>query len=287
MEEYNNAYYISELKINEIHQLGYTGKGIKIAIIDSGCDYNHIELHNKIKYGINLTNENMNSPYDYMDNFKHGTAVTSEIVKIAPNSDIIIIKCLDKNGSGSVESINKGLEFAIKQNVDIVNMSIGSKKPNSDLEGLIKLAVEKNICVVAAAGNDGNGSEMVDEIHYPAYYYDAISVGSLTKDYKPSFFSASNDLIDLLAFGEDIPTLAPKNNYTLSSGTSQAAPIVTGILALMKQYLRIKLNREPKEDELYKYLINNTKEIDKTSRNIQGYGYVQLDNFINDLRGDK
>lgn len=276
---YENPYYIEELRIKELHELGYTGKGIEVIVIDTGCDYNHKELKNKLFAGVNFTTENDNNYYNYMDLNGHGTGVVGEIIKIAPDVKITVVKCMDKNGSGKMNNIIKSLEFAIKQKPDIINMSIGTRGKNSDLENAIKNGVKNNISIVCACGNDGDGKPITNEFNYPASYEPVISVGALTKDYQPCFFSASNDLIDLLTFGDDIESIYPNDKYGTANGTSQATPIVTGVLALMKQYLRE--THEPTEDELYKMLISNTKEIENIDKELQGFGYLYLENFIN------
>lgn len=283
--DYNNPYYIKELKINEIHELGYTGEGIKVIILDTGCDYNHSELKNKIFGGINFTTENNNNRYDYFDNNGHGTGVVGEIVKIAPKSQIIVVKCMNKDGNGKMTDIIKSLEFAIKQNPDIINMSIGATVNDSDLEKVVNKAIKNNISVVCACGNNNDGKSETVEVAYPSYYEPVISVGAITKDYKPWFYSNTNDLIDLLTFGEDIQSIYPNNEYGTASGTSQSTPIVTGVLALMKQFLRE--THEPSEDELYKMLISNTKKMEGVDRNTQGFGYLCLENFIREIVNKK
>lgn len=277
-------YYIKKLRIDEIHELGYMGEGIKIVIIDSGADYKHLELENKISYGINLTTENDNNYFDYKDNSGHGTGVLGEIVKIAPKSQIIIIKAMNKDGSGKLSDIIKALNFAISMKPNIINMSIGTKIHNSDIEKMINKAVENNISVVCAAGNDGDGESNTREFAYPAYYQSSISVGAMTKDCKPSFFSNTNGLIDLITFGEEIESIYPNDRYGTASGTSQACPIVTGVMALMLQFLREQNKEEIKEMDLYEYMIENTKSIRGVDKNSQGNGYLCLDKFIEDIK---
>ena len=275
---YDNPYYIEKLRIKEIHDKGYKGDGITIAIIDSGADYNHKELKNSIHHGINFTCELNSNKFDYMDLFYHGTAVLSVIKKIAPNAKIIVIKCMQNGGRGFTDDILKGLDYAMSQKVDIISMSVGSKRHNSDLEKKIKKVVESGISIVVSAGNENDGKSSTKEIAYPAYYQEVISVGSCNKDGKPSYFSNTNDLIDLVSYGEKIQILKPKNKYGIDDGTSFSCPIVAGVLALIKQYM-LTLG-EVTEQELFEELIRNTEFIETEDRSTQGHGILTLDNFI-------
>ena len=121
-----------------------------------------------------------------MDLFYHGTAVLGVIKKIAPNSKIIVIKCMQNGGRGAFNDILNGLEYAISQKVDIISMSVGTKIHNSDLEKKIKKIVESGISIIVSAGNENDGKSNTREISYPAYYQEVISVGSCNKDGKPS-----------------------------------------------------------------------------------------------------
>ena len=276
--DYNNPYYIEKLRIKEIHDKGYKGDGITIAIIDSGADYNHKELKNSIHHGVNFTHELNGNRFDYMDLFYHGTAVLGVIKKIAPNAKIIVIKCMQNGGKGAFNDVLNGLEYAISQKVDIISMSVGSKNHNSDLEKKIKKVVESGISVVVSAGNENDGKSETKEVAYPAYYQEVISVGSCDKNDNPSYFSNTNDLIDLITYGEKIQIIKPKNKYGTDDGTSFSCPIVAGVLALIKQYM-LTLG-EVTEQELFEELIKNTKFIEDKDKSMQGHGILILDDFI-------
>ena len=276
---YDNPYYIEKLRIKEIHDKGYKGEGITIAIIDSGADYNHKELKNTIHHGVNFTCELNSNKFDYMDLFYHGTAVLSVIKKIAPNSKIIVIKSMQKGGKGTFDNVLKGLDYALSQKVDIISMSVGTKCHNSNLEKKIKQIVEKGISVVVSAGNENDGISSTKEIAYPAYYQEVISVGSCNKNGNPSYFSNTNDLIDLITYGEKIQIIKPKNKYGTDDGTSFSCPIVAGVLALIKQYMLTQQDKVT-EQELFEELIKNTKFIEGEDRSVQGHGILILDDFI-------
>jgi minor extracellular serine protease Vpr len=141
---------------------GIDGSGIKIAIIDTGVDFNHPDLFGwgpdgKVIGGYNFINENQLP----LDTNGHGTQVAGviaadgEIVGIAPKAKILAYK-VSENGEGvSSELIIRAIEKAIEDEADIINISLGVNKTNSKIDRAVNLALEKEIFVVAAAGNDG------------------------------------------------------------------------------------------------------------------------------------
>ncbi|AOY06361.1 peptidase S8 [Bacillus subtilis] len=204
---------------------------ISIAILDSGIDSNHEDLKGVVKKEYNALEP---SKGVIEDKFGHGTAVAGIIASndnkigtlgIAPYADIYSVKVLDDKGRGSVESIVKGIEWSIDNNVDIVNISVGLKKSDQKLKRVIDEANEKGVIVVAAAGNNyGLNAD------YPARYQNVISVGAINKKMKRAKYSARGK-IDFVAPGEDILTTSPKDNYINVSGTSMATPFVSGVIA--------------------------------------------------------
>jgi major intracellular serine protease len=213
-----------------------------------------------------------------MDLFYHGTAVLSIIKKIAPNAKIIVIKSMQNGGKGTVNDVLNGLNYALSQKVDIISMSVGTRHHNSNLEKKIKQIVGSGISVVVSAGNENDGKSNTKEVAYPAYYQEVISVGSCNKNEMPSYFSNTNDLIDLITYGEKIQIIKPKNQYGVDNGTSFSCPIVAGVLALIKQYMLTQ--GEVTEKDLFEELIKNTKLIEGKDKSTQGHGILTLDNFI-------
>lgn len=267
---------------------GNRGKGIKIAIIDTGCDINHKDIKDRIVDTRNFTNENRADKKDVTDYDGHGTHVAGiiaasgnngGIVGVAPKAELFILKALTEKG-GTYNWIIKAINYAIEKKVDIINMSFGGKYDSQQLHYAIKRAIANNILVVAAAGNDGDGEEITNEINYPAAYNEVISVGSIKYNNDESRFSSSNDEVDLVAPGQGINgrgiiSLAPKNKYMELIGTSMAAPHVTGALALIKNWAKEYFNRELTEEELYAQLIKKTKSLGYSPK-IEGNGVLDL-----------
>lgn len=259
------------------------GSNIKIAILDTGCDINHPDLKNRIKGVRNFTPDDLGRKIMVTDNVGHGTHVAgiiaassddSGIVGVAPNVDLYILKVLTSSG-GTIEWLVNALEYCRYLGVDIINMSLGTSYNSPFLYEAIKKAVLSGISLVCAAGNSGDGSSSTNEISYPAGYNECIAVGAVDSNMEPSDFTNSNNNIDLVAPGVSITSTYPGNLYANMSGTSQAAPHVSGALALIKKWSKDKFNRNLSEIELYSQLIRKTLDLN-ASANMIGNGMIYL-----------
>ncbi|MGL5576992.1 MAG: S8 family peptidase [Sarcina sp.] len=280
---------IKNIAAPDFWEKGKYGAGIKIAIIDTGCDINHRDIKDRIVDTQNFTTENKFNKMDVTDNDGHGTHVAGiiaasgnngGIIGVAPKAELLILKALTANG-GAYSWIINAINYAISKKVDIINMSLGGKFDSQQLHYAIKRAVANNILVVVAAGNDGDGNGETTEINYPAAYNESISVGSIKYDNGESRFSASNDEVDLVAPGQGVNgrgiiSLAPNNKYVELIGTSMAAPHVTGALALIKNWAMEYFDKNLTEAELYAQLIKKTKTLGFSPK-IEGNGALNLD----------
>lgn len=243
------------------------GQGIKIAVLDTGCDPDHPDLQNRIIGGRNFTDDDHGDENNFSDYNGHGTHVAGTIaaeengkgvVGVAPQAELLIIKVLDRNGSGTYEGIISGLQYAIEQKVDIISMSLGGPVDHPLLHKTIQQAVNQGILVVCAAGNEGDSDDKTDEFTYPGSYNEIISVGAVDLDRRSSDFSNSNNQVDLVAPGERILSTYLNGGYATLSGTSMAAPHVSGALALLKHWGNEAFGRPLTEPELYAQLIKRT-----------------------------
>lgn len=283
--EYTIPYGIEMVNAQDAWLKGYTGKGVRIAIIDTGCDINHPALKDRILGGTNFTTDDECNPNTYGDYKGHGTHVAGIIAGnktevgvtgIAPDSKLFILKALDKNGNGNLDWIVSAINCAIDQNVDIISMSLGCPTDDKYLKQSIDNAVKKGILVVCASGNEGDGNGDTDEINYPGSYDEVIVVGAIDENKKMASFSNSNKFVDVVAPGVDILSTYKDGTYAKLSGTSMATPHVTGALALLIEWSRDVFGRNMSESEYYSQLIKNTKLIDSPRRE-QGNGYVRLE----------
>ncbi|WP_026693999.1 S8 family peptidase [Peribacillus kribbensis] len=260
------------------------GKGSTIAVLDTGCDITHPDLKDRIKGGKNFTGDDGGREDIYQDYNGHGTHVAGTmaasmnkqgVIGVAPEADLLIVKVLNKNGSGKYEWIKNGILFAIEQGADIISMSLGGPSDDKDLHDAIKLAVSKNIQVVCAAGNEGDGDDKTDELGYPACYNEVISVGAINLQRRSSNFTNSNNEVDLVAPGEGILSTYKNGKYATLSGTSMSAPHAAGALALIKVLTEESFGRKLTGAELYAQLIKRTIPLGYTPK-LEGNGLLYL-----------
>ena len=252
-----------------------TGNNIKVAIIDTGCDLYHDDLKNNIIEGINIINPSK-PPQD--DN-GHGTHVAGTIaasknnigmVGISPDSKIMPIKVLDKNGSGSTKDVSDCVIWAVDHDAYIITMSLGSSRPEPALENAIKYAYNRGVHVFCAAGNSGNSTDIM----YPAKYKNTFSIGAINSQLQICYFSCCGDSLDFLAPGEDILSCFMNNSYSTMSGTSMAAPFAAGCAALFLSHTKKKIS---KIDLMTEFALNTIKLNGeyRGQTKYEGYGIIQ------------
>jgi major intracellular serine protease len=265
------------------------GQGIIVAVLDSGCDISHPDLKENIIGGLNFTDDDGGDKTIFTDYLGHGTHVAGIIaatdngkgvVGVAPKSKLLILKVIDKYNSGSFKRVIEAIEYAAKwvgpngERVSIVNMSLGGPHHNEELHEVIKKARQDGIIFVAAAGNEGDGKEESFEVSYPGFYEEVIQVGSITEDMKPSKFSNTNVNLDFVAPGENVLSTHLGGKYVELTGTSMAAPHVSGAIALILNMI------DQKRDIMtpyivYSYLLNHAKKLGFSIYQ-EGNGLVQL-----------
>ena len=222
---------ILRTKSNLLHDKNITGRGIKVAVFDTGIDLNHNEL--SVAGGISFV-EGVTS---YNDDNGHGTAMAGIIAAglngqgiagIAPDVELYSVKVLDKDGMGRYSYIIQGIEWAIANGINVISLSLGSNQYSQILEEAINLAVENNILIVAAAGNGG-----ANNIMYPAAYPQVICVGATNGNNTLATFSNYGFQLDLVAPGTSIVTTGRNNTEVTIDGTSPATQHVAGMAALL------------------------------------------------------
>lgn len=293
-----------------------TGKGINVAIIDSGI-YPHKDLTGKLGDQVDYTN-----PFLSVSQ-AHGTFVAGIVSRMAPGATLTNYRVLQR-GIRSIDNVCYAVKKAVDNNVDVINMSLGVdnrysnyfKDKINELEEAIGYAQSKGILVIAAAGN--NGDEGNCSVGYPAGFKNVLSVGASwgttdniavasfsSKGPRNNYLSKSpfdnlRDLFqpkegdfeikpDLIAPGYKIISLRPSKylgyfsdafNYMPASGTSAAAPFVAGAAALLKE-----ANPYLSNDELTVVLCNyasplHTPTGNSVSANTQGAGLLNIKGAI-------
>lgn len=260
------------------------GNGITVAVLDTGCDLTHSDLQDQVVGGRNFTDDDGSNPEIFLDYNGHGTHVAGTIaaqgngegvVGVAPEASLLIVKVLNRKGSGQYEWIINGINYAIEQKVDIISMSLGGPVDLPELHEAIKKAIANNILVVCAAGNEGDNDDSTDEFAFPGRYNEVICVGAIDHERSPSEFTNSHNEVDLVAPGEKILSTYLNGKFATLSGTSMAAPHVTGALALIKGLVNNSFGRELTEPELYAQLIKRTVPLG-FSQKVEGNGLVYL-----------
>jgi len=278
-----------------------TGRGINIAILDTGIDYTHPDLSGNYVDGYDF----VNNDDDPMDDHGHGThcagiiagsGVNSnyEYIGVAPDANLYAFKVLDSNGSGNLDNYIAGLERAVDPNgdgdpsdhVDIISISFGTDEAGSP-DDIVSLKadeiVDMGIVVVAAAGNNGPDSNSITS---PGCSLKTITVGCITKNSIVSVSSSCGPVEfngfsyikpDVVAPGVGIKSTYPGGGYAIMSGTSMACPHIAGAVALLLQaYPNIK------PAEVKKILKDSSVDLGEIGDdNIYGSGRINVLNALN------
>lgn len=209
-----------------------TGDPIKVAVIDTGIDIYHPDLKANLKGGVNT----INSRKSYNDDNGHGTHVagiigaidnTIGVVGVGPKIDLYAVKALDRNGSGYLSDIIEGLDWAIANNIQVINMSLGTTADIQSFKEAVQRVNVAGITQVAAAGNDGKA------VNYPAAYSEVIAVSATDNTDTIAAWSSFGPEVDLAAPGVSIYSTYKGSTYKTLSGTSMASPHVAGAAALV------------------------------------------------------
>lgn len=238
---------------------GYRGKGVKVAVLDTGilAGHNDVSAVKTIDVG-----------YGTADGHGHGTHVSGIIgaklnngtggAGVAPECYIYSIKVLKDTGSGASSTIIKGVNQAVNNRVDIINMSLGGALYSKVEADAYQRAYEAGIAVFCAAGNEFSNSA-----HYPAAYKSTISVAALDKSMGKAYFSNYDSGVRYSAPGVDIYSTYKDSasSYKSMSGTSQATPVTAGAAAVIWATLPSNLSGKAKVDALLKKMDSSCSKV--------------------------
>jgi len=222
------------------------GTGVKVLIIDTGIDPDHPDLAANIRGGINFVSKGAwwkpADPSKWDDDNGHGThvagivaALDNEIgvVGVAPEAHLWAAKVLDRDGSGYVSDIISAIKWSIDNQMQIINMSLGTSSDIQSLHDAVDAADDAGIVIVAAAGNSGDGNDETNEVIYPAKYPSVIAVAATRSDDSTPLWSSEGEEVEIAAPGEGIRSTYKGGSYSTKSGTSMASPHVAGTVALL------------------------------------------------------
>ncbi len=271
------------------------GLGAKVAVLDTGVNFNHPDLKGRLgqcKDFTNLRNPVVDNKCD--DKNGHGTHVAGIIAAdagvdekgiygVAPETKLFAYKVCGANGSCYADDIAVGLQTAVKEGANVVNMSFGTDQDISLIRNAVNDAWLNGVLLVAAAGNEGPDPDSID---YPGAYASVIAVGAINESLEVTNWSSrginlttklgviEDRDIEFAAPGESIESTWNNGGYAVSSGTSMASPFVAGLAAKYWQSgaedkLRARTTRE--------FLWKLAKDISPTGEdNYSGFGLPQV-----------
>jgi len=273
---WGNQYGLMAIHAPQGWHLNTGSSAVTIAIVDTGVDLDHVDLTGKIVPGFDFVNNN-DLPQDD-DAQSHGTHVAGIVAAETNNgigvagvswgAQIMPVKVLNSVGFGTYENVAAGIVWAADHGAQVINLSLGGSMPSSVLEDAVDYAYGKDVTLVAAAGNSGSNSVL-----YPARYPHVIAVAATDSTNNHASFSNFGPEIDVAAPGVNIYSTTLGDTYGYLSGTSMAAPFVSGLAAILRGI--------PGNDTPYQI----TKEIEISALDLgtpgrddyYGYGLIQMD----------
>ena len=231
------------------------GNGVIVAVLDTGTDASAPDLAGSVLTGPDYTAGA--DPAGYQPPHLHGTYIASIIaghgsgpgraagmIGVAPAARILSVRViLDDQEPGFraysqnasyYDAVAKGVRYAVRRGAGVINMSLGSTGPTSDLRLAIGYAISRGVVVVAAAGNNGSAASGFTPYSYPASFTGVISVAAVHADGRRAAFSDRNASVVISAPGVDIDGAGPGSIYLGGSGTSPASALIAGVAALIR-----------------------------------------------------
>ena len=266
--------------LDEAHRFTRGDPHVKVAVLDTGISLDHPELKEVLLPGydfVDIIDGAGRFMGDYTgaddlaaDDVGHGTHVAGIIAGlglampagVAPRCRVLPVRVLAamKRGSqvfgaGLVDNINAGVKWAVDQGVDVINMSLGVQHTGGGLphQEVVDYAMRKGVTIVAASGNDGS-----PKLYYPGAFEGVIAVGAMDEGGEVAAFSTYGRQVSFVAPGTNIYSSYLARDYAFASGTSHAAPFVSGAVALLKSYARTK--GRSLSDGQVKYTLKHTAD---------------------------
>ncbi|GIW36515.1 MAG: hypothetical protein KatS3mg073_0660 [Meiothermus sp.] len=232
----NNKVFM-QVRLPQAHAIARKfGEGVKVAVVDTGIDTAHQGFVGRLAPSSEWRDfiENDNNPMEPSGGsaYGHGTAAAGLVLQVAPKATILPIRVLNSNGQGNLDHVILAINHAVNTGAKIINLSLGAFEWYQPLVDAINFAGSRGVWVVASVGNQGKK----DEITYPGrwgwWLSNVIGVGSVDSDDKLSKFSSFGADVFTWAPGNDVTSYYPSNRTAKVRGTSFAAPLVAGALAL-------------------------------------------------------
>jgi len=233
------------LSIPTLWKQGLSGKGIRVAHLDTGVDGRHPALKKAIAafaqmddYGVRIQPDPV--PFDSDEHGTHtagtiaGRAVQGKYIGVAPGAELCSAMVIE--GGDAVARVLGGIDWALDQDIRVLSMSLGFRGWLEDFIPIVQILRKRNVLPVMAVGNEGPGTS-----RSPGNYAEVLSVGAIDDKKQVADFSSSQRFLrnedpvvpDLVAPGVNIISARPSNRYQSMDGTSMATPHVAGLAALL------------------------------------------------------
>ncbi|WP_433533380.1 type VII secretion-associated serine protease mycosin [Micromonospora sp. CA-263727] len=266
-------WHLKYLATSKAHQISQ-GEGVTVAVLDTGV-HPHPDLRNNLLPGSDVIARRGGD--GWQDNDGHGTAMagliaanshnTSGALGIAPKANILPIRFKLANSEGTAEDLSRAIDYAVRGGASVISISSGGE-PDVDEQKAIQAATSANVVVVAAAGNKPSDQE----VRFPAAYSGVVAVGGVDRDGKHADVSVRGAEVDVVAPAVEIYSTNSDGGYRSGTGTSGAAAIVAGAVAL----IRAKYPYLP-ADEVVHRLTATAVDKGPPGRDDQyGYGVIDL-----------
>lgn len=273
---------------------GVDESGVTVAVVDTGVDADHTDLGDRVGWGVNTVGTGYTDGAASADDGNgHGTHVAGVIaaqdndrgtVGVAPQAQLYAMKALADDGTGSLSDVIEAIDLSVKgpdgtvgtdDDADVVSLSLGTSTDSDALERAITGASD-HATIVAAAGNAGDGDASTDTVQYPAKYDGVIGVAATDEEGDTPTWSSEGAAVDLAAPGVSVVSTYPGSEYRSMSGTSMAAPHVSGTAALYIAAEAARTGTAPTGSEVQAALTDAALDIESTGTDTRsGAGLVQ------------
>jgi subtilisin len=250
------------------------GRGIKVAVLDTGIDHTHPDLAPNVKGGVSFV-----PGETAMDANSHGTHCAGTIgavmngagvVGVAPEAWLYAVKVLSNGGSGNWSWLIAGLNWCVQNRINIASMSLGGPGAPAALETMCNAAFNAGVLLVAAAGNEGPG---MNTVGHPGRYRNVIAVSAIDSANTIANFSSRGPEVEIAAPGVQVLSTVPGGGYGQKSGTSMACPHVAGGAAVVWGAHRFATNVQ-----IWNLLASTADNLGPPNwDNLYGYGRLDVD----------
>jgi serine protease len=286
--QYDDQYADQQVNAPEAWDVTFGDASVTVGVVDQGIKYDHPDLDGNMdgsvsNYGRDFVDDDSDPYPDVLADEYHGTHVggiaaaeidNGEGVTGIGNSSVLSGRALSEEGSGSTSDIADAITWAADQGADVINLSLGGGGYTDTMKNAVSYATDNGALVVAAAGNDGQGS-----VSYPAAYSECLAVSALDPDETLASYSNYGSDIELAAPGTNVLSTWTDDDYDKISGTSMATPVVAGVAALTLAV------HDLTNAELRSHLKSTAVDVGLSSDE-QGSGRVDAGNAVTTEPGD-